>query len=164
MKRFSFILLGVAMMLGFASCDLGEVLNPSGRFAVDIDGVAFEANILVAAVAKDSTTQTKILTFTATSGGQVVTLSMTEIGGDLGDDCLSVQEYTLANNQGAALGFTESGTAAGSATNVQAEVSACTLGDDNTVSGTFSGSLEDSNGNTIEFTNGVIEDVVFTVL
>ncbi|MEM7368612.1 MAG: hypothetical protein AAF587_08400 [Bacteroidota bacterium] len=159
----------------FLSCNNNQVTPAQGpTFSVDINGTTYTSETIFATVAVNtvssgSTTYTsKFFNIIASlPDAQTVTLTMNYDDSTSVNNCLPTITFQYDTNLGplAGMGYSTGTQLFGSILSANIQVSACSIGSPNTISGTFSGEME-GGPNLVphELTNGKFDNISFTVL
>ena len=135
----------------------------TGDIKVDIGIDPFNAIVSTGVMRKLNDVQTKNITITGTNGSKIVTLTLTEVGGDTTTNCLSMGNYSYNDiSQNAQLLYGIDGETYSNVISCTATISECD-GEEKFISGTFEGVLVSSSGDTLSFSNGSFEEVGFTI-
>lgn len=151
------------ILIGIIAWSTTACLNEdiTGAMKADTSTGSFNSLISSGLLTKFNSAQTKNLVLTGTNGTKVLTLTISEIGGDTTINCISEGVYQLSNTtQTAQLVYSSGTNAFANIIDCTVEVTKCDEAE-KAVSGTFKGTVASVTGDTITFTNGTFEDVVF---
>ncbi|MCI4666549.1 MAG: DUF6252 family protein [Bacteroidia bacterium] len=161
MKTFFQLFVAALLAIGTTACFNTELI--SGDVKAESTEGDFNSLISAGVLQKLNDVQTKTLVITGTNGSKVVTLTLSEVAADTTTNCLTPGTYEASNiTNNAQLIYATSSLAYTSIISCSATISDC-VEDDKSISGTFEGTVATTTGDTISFSNGSFDKVVFSV-